>query len=418
MKLPTKLDPKQHAWLQPGPALLLLDILNADQNQSARFVGGCVRNALMGEASSDVDIATVHPPKDVQKIVEAAGHKTIPTGIDHGTITAIVGGKSFEITTLRKDIQTDGRRAVTEFTDNWEEDGARRDFTFNAIYCDPDGTLHDPQNGIADALAKQVIFIGEAEDRIQEDYLRILRYFRFFAFYGSGRPDRGAITACSRLKDGVNELSAERVWKELKTLLAAPDPVKSVRWMRTAEILQVCFPGSRDVDGLVHLVAEETKNGWQIDPLLRFMALIHPPKAKAACKHLKMSNAEKTRIMAFVNNGPVKPGEDYMDVSRRLYRKVVSGYVDAAKIALGQYHERERRDIEDMLDFADEWVRPVFPVTAKDLMEVGYTQGKELGDLLWSLEDEWISSGFALSMDELRAKIGNLGGGGKSGGKG
>lgn len=418
MSLPKRLDPEQHKWLQPGPALILLDLLNKVRPLSTRFVGGCIRNSLMGQPVADIDLATMHLPADVQKIAEAAGHKVVPTGIEYGTVTVIIAGQAFEVTTLRKDVETDGRRAVTAFSTDWREDSQRRDFRFNAIYCDGSGSLYDPQGGIADALSREVVFIGKADERITEDYLRILRYFRFFAWYGDGRPNREAITACARLKDGIEKLSAERVWKELKNLLGAPDPVKSMRWMRTAEVLQQCFPGSRDVDQLAQLIASEQGLDWPVDPLLRFMALLDPNKARAASKKLKMSNAENTRIMAFANNGPVVPGEDFMDVSRRLYRKVVSGYVDAAKIALGKYEGRERRDIDDMLDFASEWERPVFPVTAKHLMDAGYEQGKKLGDLLWSLEDEWITSGFALSTDELRAKIGNLGTGGKSGGQG
>jgi len=418
MKLPTRLDPKQHSWLQSGPALKLLNILNASEKDSTQFVGGCVRNALMNQPVVDIDLATKLHPKKVEEVLAKAGHKTVPTGIEHGTITAIIAGHSFEVTTLRKDVSTDGRRAVTEFSTSWEEDSARRDFRFNAIYCDESGALYDPQAGINDALAGEVMFIGDPEARIREDYLRILRYFRFFAWVGKGRPERAAITACARLKDGIKTLSSERIWKELKSLLAAPDPVKSVRWMRTSEVLQTCFAGSRDVDQLERLVTSEQGRNWSIDPLLRFMTLIDPVQARTISKRLKLSNAENTRVMAYANNGPVVPGEDFMDVSRRLYRKVVSGYVDAAKIAIGKYEGRDQRDIEDMLEFADEWERPVFPVMAKHLIEVGYQPGKELGDILWNLEDEWISSGFALSMDELRAKIGNLGGGGKSGGQG
>jgi tRNA nucleotidyltransferase/poly(A) polymerase len=418
MSLPNKLDPSKHVWLGSSPAMTLLDLLNHEHNLSTRFVGGCVRNALMGEPVADIDLATKIHPEEVQEILQAAGHKAIATGIEHGTITAVVAGTAFEVTTLRKDVSTDGRRADVVFTEDWEQDSQRRDFTFNAIYCDGMGELYDFQGGIKDAASREVHFIGEASERIEEDYLRILRYFRFFAWYGSGRPNREAIVACAQNKDGIKSLSAERVWKELKNLLAAPDPVKALRWMRTAEILQECFPGSRDVDALANLVREEQANNWPTDPLLRFMALLEPSKARAAVKYLKMSNAERSRIMAFANNGPVTPDEDYMDLSRRLYRKVVSGFVDATKIALGQYQERERRDVEDQLDFADEWERPVFPVTAKHLMEAGFKPGKELGDLLWELEDEWITSGFALSMDELRAKIGNLGTGGKSGGQG
>lgn len=416
--LPSTLDPQEHTWLAQGPAAQLLQLLESHASDSTRFVGGCVRNALMGEPVADIDLATKFTPDEVQVICEKSGLHVVPTGKDYGTMTVVVEGTAMEVTTLRADVETDGRRAVTRFSTDWDEDSLRRDFRCNAIYCDGAGELYDPQGGIADALKREIVFIGDAEERIREDYLRILRYFRFFAWYGSGRPDRGVITACARLKAGIKDLSAERIWKELKNLLAAPDPTRAIRWMRTAEVLQACYPGSRDVDALDALVRLEKEKGWDADNLLRFMALIQPAQARKICRHLKMSNAERTRIMAFANTGSVKPDEDYMDLSRRLYRKVVSGFVDACKIAMGQYEGRERRDMEDLLEFADDWERPVFPVKPKDLMEKGYEPGKELGDLLWELEDEWIRSGFALSMDELRAKIGNLGSGGKSGGKG
>lgn len=416
--MPTELDLHQHAWIVEGPAAQLLQLLVSHESGSTRYVGGCVRNALMNKPVADIDLATKFTPDEVQEICEKAGLHVIPTGKEYGTMTVVVEGQAMEVTTLRADVETDGRHAVTRFSTDWDEDSLRRDFRCNAIYCDGAGELYDPQDGIADALKGEIVFIGNAEDRIREDYLRILRYFRFFAWYGGGRPDRAAITACARLKHGIKDLSAERVWKELKNLLSAPDPTRALRWMRTAEVLQACYPGSRDVDALDALVRLEKEKGWEPDKILRFMALIQPGQARKICQHLKVSNAEKTRIMAYAKNGPVTPDEDYMDLSRRLYAKVVSGFADACKIAMGQYEGRERRDLEDLLEFADEWERPVFPVKPKDLMEVGYEPGKELGDLLWALEDEWIRSGFALSMDELRAKIGNLGSGGKSGGQG
>ena len=418
MTQPTRLDPATHTWLCSPASTKVIDALQAARADSVRFVGGCVRNALMDRPVSDIDFATQLEPQAVIDALHAADIRTIDNAKDHGTIMALVMGSTFEITSLRRDIETDGRHAKVTFTEDWEEDSKRRDFTFNAIYCAPDGTLYDPQNGIKDAREGHIAFIGDPEERIKEDYLRILRFFRFFAWYGKTRPDRESLKACARLKDGMEALSAERIWTELKKTLAAPDPSKALRWMRTAEVLQVILPQSIHVDRACTLIAYENKNDIKPDPFLRFMALIDERKWREIAKNLKLSNVEKARLKAFFDAGPVDPQEDYMDVSRRFYRKVVAGFVDAAKIAIAGYDGDDHRDLEDLIEFAQEWERPVFPVKAADLMAQGYSEGRELGDLLWALEDEWIRSGFALSTSELIAKIGNLGTGGKSGGQG
>ncbi len=420
MSKPTHLNPKKTEWMNTPAVKKVLSALQAAKADSVRFVGGCVRNTIMDRPVDDVDLATQLEPEAVIEALKVADIQVVPTGLKHGTVTAISAGKPFEITTLRKDVATDGRHAEVVFTTDWAEDSARRDFRFNAIYANPDnGELFDPQDGIKDALEGQVVFVGDPDTRIREDYLRILRFFRFFAWYGEVRPDRESVKACARLKDGMEKLSVERVWKELKKLLSAPDPSKALRWMRTAEVLQVVLPESINVDRACALIALEKELGWEPDPLLRLMAMVDARRWSKIATRLKLSNAEKNRLKAWHDAGEVNPDEDYMDVSRRFYRKVVAGFVDAAKIAMGTLHdERERRNVQDLMEFAQEWERPVFPVTAKDLMNEGYTEGRELGDLLWDLEDEWIASGFALSTSELISKIGNLGTGGKSGGQG
>ena len=419
MSQPDRLDPKTAEWMRAPATRKVVEALQSEAPDMARFVGGCVRNALMGVAVDDIDIATPLHPDAAVKALQEAGLHVVPTGIAHGTVTAIADGVPFEVTSLREDIETDGRHAKVIFGTDWEKDSARRDFRFNAIYADPEtGALYDPQHGISDALNGVVAFVGDPQTRIKEDYLRILRYFRFFAWYGKGRPDRESVKACARLKDGMSALSAERVWKELEKLLAAPDPSKALRWMRTAEVLQVILPESIHVDRACALIALEHEMDWPPDPLLRLMAMVDARRWAEIAKRLKLSNAQKNRLKAWHDAGEVNPDEDYMDVSRRFYRKVVAGYVDAARIAMGTLDEHDRRKVQDLMEFAQEWERPVFPVRAKDLMNEGYSGGRELGDLLWALEDEWIRSGFALSRSELIAKIGNLGTGGKSGGKG
>ncbi len=204
----------------------LLTILNQD-GEEARIAGGAVRNALIGESISDVDIATTCLPDEVKRRVEAGGFKCVPTGIAHGTVTVIVEGVPYEVTTLRADMVTDGRRAEVAFGRDWKTDAERRDFTVNGLYADLDGKVIDLVGGIADIKSRTIRFIGDPEARIREDHLRILRFFRFFAWYGKGRPDAEGLKACARLKETVNNLSAERVWSELKKLLSAPDPSQS-----------------------------------------------------------------------------------------------------------------------------------------------------------------------------------------------
>jgi tRNA nucleotidyltransferase/poly(A) polymerase len=225
-------------WLNDPGLQTLLKVLSANGEQ-ARIAGGAVRNTLLGEPVADVDIATTNEPRQSIARTEAAGFKVVPTGIDHGTVTVVADGKAYEVTTLRADIETDGRRAKVAFGRDWEADAERRDFTINALYADANGTVIDLVGGLTDLEGRTLRFIGDPEQRIREDYLRILRFFRFFAWYGSGRPDAEGLKACARLKDGLEQLSAERVWSELKKLLSAPDPSRAA----------LDAPGRRLVEG-------------------------------------------------------------------------------------------------------------------------------------------------------------------------
>ena len=283
------------------PSVRRVLVALAGETRATRIVGGAVRDALLGRAVTDADLATILPPAEVTALAEAAGLKVAPTGIEHGTVTVIADGKPFEVTTLRRDVETDGRHAVVHFTTDWKADAARRDFTMNALYCDMDGDVLDPLGGIADLRAGRVRFIGEAEDRIREDYLRILRFFRFFAWYGNGRPDADGLRACARLKAGIATLSAERVWSELKRLLKAPDPSRALLWMRTTEVLQKTLPESWGIDAIHRLVATERKEGWLPDPLLRLESILPPHRARieALAERLRLSRAEATRLLAW-----------------------------------------------------------------------------------------------------------------------
>ena len=408
-----RLDPADHPWMQTGPLRAVTAALEAARPGGSRFVGGCVRNAILGDPVDDVDIATQLEPDAVTKALESAGLKAVPTGLEHGTITAVSGGEAFEVTTLRKDVSTDGRRAVVAFTEDWDEDSRRRDFRINAIYADFDGQVYDPQNGLKDAENREIVFIGDADDRIREDYLRILRFFRFFAWYGSGRPDRDGLLACSRHKAQMETLSAERVWAELKKLLTAPDPGFALRWMWTVSILETLTGSKFGVDTASRLPALEQAQGWDIDPLLRFMALLPPrvERAETIAAKLKLSNAEKGRIMdwARLSHG-LQRGEGLgdeiseADLSAALYRDGAQPFLDRAILA---WADEPEQDLGDFVSRLKSWVRPEFPVSGKDLIAQGYEPGEALGKELKSLENKWIESGFSLDraalLDQIRS---------------
>lgn len=408
-----RLDPADHPWMTADSLRPVLQALEAARPGGSRFVGGCVRNAILGDRVDDVDIATQLEPDAVTKALESAGLKAVPTGLEHGTITAVSGGAAFEITTLRKDVSTDGRRAVVAFTEDWDEDSRRRDFRINAIYADFDGQVYDPQNGLKDAENREIVFIGDADDRIREDYLRILRFFRFFAWYGSGRPDRDGLLACSRHKAQMETLSAERVWAELKKLLTAPDPGFALRWMWTVSILETLTGSKFGVDTASRLPALEQAQGWDIDPLLRFMALLPPrvERAETIAAKLKLSNAEKGRIMdwARLSHG-LQRGEGLgdeiseADLNAALYRDGAQPFLDRAILA---WADEPERDLGDFVSRLKSWERPEFPVSGKDLIAQGYEPGEALGKELKSLENKWIESGFSLDraalLDQIRS---------------
>lgn len=354
----------------------------------ALFVGGCVRNALLGAPVSDIDIATDAHPERVMELALAADLKAIPTGIEHGTITVVSGGAPHEITTFRRDVKTDGRRAVVVFSDKVEEDAARRDFTMNAIYARPDGTVLDPLNGLPDLQARRVRFIGTAENRIREDYLRSLRYFRFHAWYGDAEAgfDADALAAIAANLDGLAGLSRERVGAELLKLLGAPDPAPSVAAMRQTGVLAQLVPGAEDRP-LAPLVALEHQAGAAPEPIRRLAAIATPEIAKT----LRLSKAQLQRLTRM--------------------RDEASGTASIAELGFrygeeGGMHETllrcaflEQPWSEDMRQDLRKGAVADFPVQATDLIP-DFT-GPALGKKLAELEARWIASGFSLNRKDL-----------------
>lgn len=400
-------------WLGERHLQRLLAAL-ADGGEEARVAGGAVRNALIGQPVADVDIATTTVPDETIRRAEAAGFKAVPTGIEHGTITIVAGGKPFEVTTLRADIETDGRRAKVLFGRDWKADAERRDFTINALYAEADGTIVDLVGGIADIEARRLRFIGEPEARIREDYLRILRFFRFFAWYGDGRPDAEGLKACARLKEGLGQLSVERVWSELKKLLSAPDPSRALLWMRQAGVLTSVLPESEKwgIDAIHALTRAEKDLGWTLDPLLRLEAIVPPDAArmKTLAERLRSSVSDAGRLRQWALTAPVGPKTTEAELAKRLYRGDRQGLVDRLRLSLASARARAVEDNDALLEaggfsrllaFAGKWKKPDFPLKGADLTRLGASPGPKLGATLKNLENEWIESGFALDRGAL-----------------
>jgi poly(A) polymerase len=366
----------------------------------ARFVGGCVRDAVLGRPVKDVDIATPEPPERVVALLRTAGIKVVPTGIDHGTVTAVSGGVPYEITTLRRDVETYGRRAKVAFTDDWAADAARRDFTINALFADPDGTLYDPTGGLADLERHRVRFVGDARTRIEEDVLRLLRFFRFHAWYGKAPADREALAACRALAGRLPTLSAERVWAELKRLLEAPDPVAAIELMVEHGIAAHVLPGTLDVARLGRLVGIEAGLALLGDPIRRLASLlaVGSDEAAALAERLKFANLERDRVVEMIaRRGAVRPGREPGKTARRAiyemgcetYRDIVLASWSAAADASPGH-----RGWRALWRAADDWTPPGLPVTGADVLALGVPKGPRIGKLLREVEAWWIDRDF------------------------
>lgn len=373
-------------WLTADHTQAVFDALQTDGHR-AFAVGGCVRNALFGVAVTDVDIATDATPDEVQSLAHAAGLKSVPTGIDHGTITVVSGGVGYEVTTFRADVQTDGRHAVVRFSTDAAQDAARRDFTINALYADAAGLVYDPLGGLTDLRARRIRFIGAAKDRIVEDYLRILRYFRFSAWYGD--PDLGfdpdALAAIADTLEGLGQLSRERIGAEMLKLLSAPDPAPAVAAMVQTGALQRIVPGAI-ADALAPLVHFETELGLVPDPIRRLACLgpVEPVGLRLSKKQTQQ--LEQYQTLTAVAGAPAELGYRYgADVARDVY---------LLRSALFEMPLNP-----DALSKADMGARQVCPVTARDLMP-DYS-GAALGARLRQIETRWIASDFSLSKSEL-----------------
>lgn len=389
-----KLDPANHDWMRAPQTRAVIEALGGN----ARFVGGCVRNALLGEKIGDIDIATPLVPEEVARRLKAAGIEAIPTGIEHGTITAVSSGKPYEITTLRRDVSTDGRRAAVAFTSDWVEDAQRRDFTMNALYASADGEIADYVGGVADLTYGRVRFVGDPVTRIREDYLRILRLFRFHAWYGKTDLDAAALQAAASEKAGLAKLSGERIAKEMLRLLAAENPAPVLRVMAASGILAELFPQTANVARLEKLAVLDARNFFAPDPVLRLAALLpdESQAARAIAERWKLSNADRVRLEEVL--GGREKIVSYLSI--REVRKLL--YLLGPRAFKDRVNLRWAEDPKDsnsvqwraLLALADAWVRPDFPLTGRDVMAAGVPEGPLVGRILSEVENWWIDADF------------------------
>lgn len=392
-----QLAANEAAFLHEKPLASLLEVLNAN-GEEARLVGGAVRNLLFGLAPGEIDLATTAEPKAVIQRVSAAGFKAVPTGIEHGTITVVVDGTPFEVTTLREDIETDGRHAVVRFGRDWASDAARRDFTINALSLSPDGLVHDYCGGLADIEQRRVRFIGDPDRRIAEDYLRALRFFRFFAAYDDGEPDREGIVACARARDKLDQLSRERVRAEIMKLLTARRAPEAMIAMADSGIFDRVFGNTADSMVLSRLAEIEASHEIAPDAVRRLAAIgarIEDDAARLREK-LRLSNDEYRRLASMADRWwRLNPQAGEAFAREALYRIGADDYFDRMLIAFARSGASSADEAWGaLLSLPQRWTPPKFPLAAKDFIARGIGKGPALGAALAKAEDAWIAAGF------------------------
>ncbi len=399
-------------------------VLNAltAQGTEVRFVGGCVRDAVAQRPVTDIDIATPDLPDTVIALLQAAGIKAIPTGIDHGTITAVIDKFHYEITTLRIDVETDGRRAKVAYTDDWVADAARRDFTINALSCTPAGDIYDPFKGLDDLGIGVVRFVGNARERIQEDYLRLLRYFRFFAAFGRPPPDKAALDACRMFAPKLSTLSAERIWREFRRILLGPNPEDVITLLRGERILEHILPKTGPVGRLRMLNWLETRainvESVKPDPIRRLAAILETDIAGVAdiAHRLRLSNQEARRLC----NITAPPFTVSLELSTQelkhlLYNQNVEVVRDvllltwAQEISTAETRGSDRTNTWlEYLAYIDAWSALAFPLSGDDVLALGIPAGPRVGELLSAIEAWWASGDFKATREECLGKLQSL----------
>ncbi|MCX7365857.1 MAG: CCA tRNA nucleotidyltransferase [Alphaproteobacteria bacterium] len=385
-------SPARPIWMGGPPVQALLAALGAGGIE-ARFVGGCVRDWMAGRTVADIDLAVTAPPATVMRALEAAKIKVVPTGLKHGTVTAVAQGQPFELTTLRRDVETDGRRAVVAFTDDWREDAARRDFTFNALYAEADGTIHDYFDGRADLDAGRVRFIGDPDRRIEEDRLRVLRFFRFHAWFGTAPLDEAGFAACRRHAGALDKLSGERVAKELLRLLAASQPAPSLDAMAEAGVLAHWLPEYKGTAHLRELIHREDIP----DPLRRLASILSTP-APAVARRLRLSTQQALRLEMMLDP---ETRVDTENPRVRIYRLGTTLFIDRLLL-------QPSGDWCAALALARSWTPPELPVSGGDALKLGLKPGPKVGALIEAVERWWIAGDFRADRAACLAELERL----------
>ncbi|MBI1206483.1 MAG: CCA tRNA nucleotidyltransferase [Azospirillum sp.] len=417
----------EQPWMAAPATRAVVAALTKDGSE-ARFVGGSVRDAIVGRPIKDIDIATPLPPHRIVACLTAAGLRAIPTGIAHGTVTALVDGQGFEITTLRRDVETDGRHARVAYTDDWREDAARRDFTMNALSLSPDGSLYDPFDGIADLKAGRVRFVGDPIQRIREDVLRLLRFFRFFAHYGRGEPDAPALAACCELAPSLPMLSGERVRVELFRLLDSGAAAAVWHLMVERGILARLLPQATDTEHLAGLLRIDEVFGLRGEDrrLVRLAALLDTNRAGAidVAARLRLAKAERDRLVALIAPPLGVAADDDRFHRRRalLLLRDSARYRDLVMLAAAATGRRVLdADLAPAFETAAAWDAARFPLTGQDVLDRGVPAGPLIGEWLAELEEWWTDSDFQPDREaclrELGRRVAGLADDHRSGGK-
>ena len=376
----------------------------------ARFVGGCVRDTLVGKVEPEnIDIATPIRPQDIQRLLKDSGLTQIPTGIEHGTITAVVDGEVFEITTLRADTQTDGRHAVVKYTDSWELDAQRRDFTINSIYCDPRGNLFDPMGGIDDLKNNKIRFIGDPEKRISEDLLRILRYFRFKAVFNNVESDNTTLAACRKFAPHLQKLSGERIYSELLKLLASRDPIPSLTQCRDCKVIDHLFgsaPSDAKLAALKNLIEYEKECGDH-DPIRRLFIFFQGNKdLRKFARRLKLSKTTETRLKRINSTSNLFPtASKEHDLYKILYKNGKQLFLDNLLTTSANFPERMPSNWISLVKMAHTWVPPRCPISGADVLALGIPEGPLVGQMVTQAETWWVDTNFKASRRETLAHL-------------
>ncbi|KAB2836740.1 MAG: CCA tRNA nucleotidyltransferase [Caedimonadaceae bacterium] len=379
-------------WMRSLEVQKLFSVFES-AHTNLRFVGGVVRDALSGRPIDDIDLATILTPDVVMTTLTQAGITMVPTGLKHGTVTAVINNKHFEITTLRTDVSSDGRHAEVEYTNDWLKDAMRRDFTFNAMYLSYDGELFDPFDGLSDLKSGIVRFIGNPTQRITEDYLRILRFFRFFAYFGKNDPDERTLQSIVELKEGLNRISSERIHKEFFKLIEATNPIRALETMQVLSIMQTLFKFDGNCQTLSRLITLEDALGLKAAPLRRLLALFegHLGSLGEAMDRMKLSNAEKHTI---VTTGYARAHlTDPLNILFYQWGPRITFHAFMLQTASDRTsHAEATKHLQVLMNQMNDWIRPTFPLKGEDLIDLGVPEGPMIGTLIQKAEMWWLQN--------------------------